>query len=96
MILSGREIERHMGKEIVITPFHKEQLNPNSYNLTLSDDLMIYDHHELDMKKENTGHLIKIPEEGYLSVLTFYVETTKALQRAIYQTIGSHDNLIKL
>lgn len=32
MILSGREIERHMGKEIVITPFHKEQLNPNSYN----------------------------------------------------------------
>lgn len=66
MILSGREIGRHMGKEIVITPFHKEQLNPNSYNLTLSDDLMIYDHHELDMKKENTGHLIKIPEEGYL------------------------------
>lgn len=66
MILSGKEIERHMGNEIIIKPFHKSQLNPNSYNLRLADELMIYDLHELDMKKKNSGHLIKIPEEGYL------------------------------
>ena len=66
MILSGREIERHLGHEISIEPFVKSRLNPNSYNLTLADELMVYDNHELDMKKENTGHLIKIPKEGYL------------------------------
>ena len=66
MILSGKEIERHMGNEIIIKPFNKSQLNPNSYNLRLADELMIYDLHELDMKKKNSGHLIKIPEEGYL------------------------------
>ena len=66
MILSGKEIERHMGNEIIIKPFNKSQLNPDSYNLRLADELMIYDLHELDMKKKNSGHLIKIPEEGYL------------------------------
>ena len=66
MILSGKEIERHMGNEIIIKPFNKSLLNPNSYNLRLADELMIYDLHELDMKKKNSGHLIKIPEEGYL------------------------------
>lgn len=66
MILSGKEIERHMGNEIIIKPFNKSQLNPNSYNLRLADELMIYDLHELDMKKKNSGHLIKIPEAGYL------------------------------
>ena len=66
MILSGKEIERHMGNEIIIKPYNKSQLNPNSYNLRLADELMIYDLHELDMKKKNSGHLIKIPEEGYL------------------------------
>ena len=52
MILSGREIVRHMGEEIIIDPFDPKKVNPNSYNLTLSDELMVYDNHELDMKKE--------------------------------------------
>ena len=51
MILSGKEIERHMGNEIIIKPFNKSQLNPNSYNLRLADELMIYDLHELDRKR---------------------------------------------
>lgn len=33
-------------------------------------------------------------EKLHISVLTFYVETTKALQRAIFQTIGNHNNLL--
>lgn len=52
MILSGKEIARHIGEEIVITPFNPKRLNPNSYNLTLADELMVYDNYELDMKKE--------------------------------------------
>ena len=50
MILSGREILRHMGKEIIIDPFDERKLNPNSYNLTLHDELMIYRNGVLDMK----------------------------------------------
>ena len=53
MILSGREIVRHMGEEIIIDPFDPKKVNPNSYNLTLSDELMVYDNHELDMKKKH-------------------------------------------
>ena len=33
MILSGKEIQKHIGKEIKIEPFNEKQLNPNSYNL---------------------------------------------------------------
>ena len=53
MILSGKEIARHIGEEIMITPFNPKRLNPNSYNLTLADELMVYDNYELDMKKKN-------------------------------------------
>ena len=35
MILSGKEIAKHLGKEIVIEPFDEKRLNPNSYNLSL-------------------------------------------------------------
>lgn len=33
MILSGLEIQKHIGHEIVIEPFDEDCLNPNSYNL---------------------------------------------------------------
>ena len=35
MILSGKEIEKRIGKDIVIEPFNKKHLNPNTYNLIL-------------------------------------------------------------
>lgn len=38
--------------------------------------------------------LLSQKEKLHVSVLSFYVETTKALQRAIYQTIGNHNNLL--
>ena len=41
MILSGKEILAHIGKEIEITPFNKSQLNPNSYNLRLHNELWV-------------------------------------------------------
>lgn len=64
MILSGREIAAHMGKEIVITPFDPKRLNPNSYNLSLHPDLLVYDAPVLDMKRQNPTRAIHIPESG--------------------------------
>ncbi len=64
MILSGKEIKTRMGKEIVIEPFREEQLNPNSYNLRLHDELLVYDEPLLDMKRENKASKLIIPKEG--------------------------------
>ena len=64
MILSGREIAAQQGKGIEIIPFSPDQVNPNSYNLKLHNELLVYDEDILDMKKENSHHLITIPEEG--------------------------------
>lgn len=64
MILSGKEIQRHIGKEIIIEPFNQSRVNPNSYNLTLHNELLVYENHELDMKKLNPTKRITIPEEG--------------------------------
>lgn len=64
MILSGREILKHMGKEIVIDPFDPDRINPNSYNLTLHDELLVYEERVLDMKKPNKTRMITIPSGG--------------------------------
>ncbi|MFC4321030.1 dCTP deaminase [Litchfieldia salsa] len=66
MILSGNEIKANINKSIIITPFKEEQLNPNSYNLKLHNELLIYNETILDMKRENRTQLIIIPEEGYI------------------------------
>ena len=32
MILSGKEIKRKLGSDIIIDPFNEKQVGPNSYN----------------------------------------------------------------
>lgn len=64
MILSGKEISKHIGREIIIEPFDEKRVNPNSYNLSLADELLVYDTPVLDMKKPNPVKKITIPEEG--------------------------------
>ena len=64
MILSGNEIKNRLGTDIIIEPFEKKQLNPNSYNLRLHDTLMTYTDLILDMKKRNNVTSLKIPKEG--------------------------------
>ena len=64
MILSGKEIARHMGEAIFIEPFDPRRLNPNSYNLTLHNELLVYENRLLDMKMENPVEQLTIPEEG--------------------------------
>jgi dCTP deaminase len=64
MILSGKEIKNKLGKEIMIEPFNEKQLNPNSYNLKLHNELLVYDEEILDMKKPNKVKNLVIPPEG--------------------------------
>lgn len=85
MILSGKEIKNKIGKEIKIEPYNENQLNPNSYNLRLHNELLVYDEEVLDMKKPNKVKRIIIPEEGlvlepgklYLGRTLEYTETDK-------------------
>ena len=65
MILSGKEIQKRLGTDIIIEPFNEKQLNPNSYNLRLHNELLVYDDmYTLDMKKDNKTKKIIIPEDG--------------------------------
>ena len=64
MILSGIEIESRLGSDIAISPFDKKQLNPNSYNLKLHDELLVYYDPVLDMRKDNPAGKMIIPESG--------------------------------
>ncbi len=66
MILSGREIKNQLGNKIFIDPFLEKRLNPNSYNLSLHNELIVYNEEVLDMKKDNTSSIIKIPEDGFV------------------------------
>lgn len=83
MILSGKEIKKRIGKEIKINPFNEKQLNPNSYNLKLHNELITYNESTLDMKKNNSTTKIIIPDKGlilepnklYLGRTVEYTET---------------------
>jgi dCTP deaminase len=64
MILTGHEIRKHLGENIVIDPYDEQNLNPNSYNLTLHHELMTYEEVVLDMRKANRVRRIEIPKDG--------------------------------
>ncbi|MBN1851475.1 MAG: dCTP deaminase [Pirellulales bacterium] len=64
MILSGQEIRKRLGGDIEIEPFHESQIGPNSYNLSLHHELMVYEEVVLDMAKANRVRRIPIPQEG--------------------------------
>lgn len=67
MILSGRQItlEQQAGR-IVIDPFDEAAVNPNSYNFTLSDRLVVYSGELLDASQQNPTEELRIPEAGLL------------------------------
>ncbi|MEM1062526.1 MAG: dCTP deaminase [Planctomycetota bacterium] len=66
MILTGPEIRRRLGDDIVIDPFDEARVNPNSYNLSLHDELITYEVGPLDMRKPNATRQLTIPPEGLL------------------------------
>ncbi len=68
MILTGPQIlaEREAGR-IHIAPFRPEHLGPNSYDVTLNPELLVYELGAgecLDMKRENRTRPLTIPEGG--------------------------------
>jgi dCTP deaminase len=64
MILSGEMIREQLNGDIVIDPFEERHLNPNSYNLTLHDEMLTYEEVVLDVRKANRVRRLKIPESG--------------------------------
>lgn len=65
MILSGPEIGKQVAENrISIEPFDPKRLNPNSYNLRLHNELLIYTDDVLDMKQPFHTETIVIPEDG--------------------------------
>lgn len=65
MILSGPQIETavHEG-DIVIQPFRKSQLEPNSYDFRLGNRCCVYVKKTLDAAKENKTRTFTIPKTG--------------------------------
>jgi signal recognition particle receptor subunit beta len=48
----------------------------------------------LRLTTELVKHLLSTNEKLHISVLTYFIETTKALQKSIFQTVGYHKNLL--
>jgi dCTP deaminase len=66
VILTGKEILKRLGHDIKIEPYNEKLLNPNSYNLCLHEELLVYTQFPLDMKKPNPSEKLIIPSEGLL------------------------------
>ena len=64
MILSGEEIRANLGTNIIIDPFDEQNLNPNSYNLTLHEEILVYEEVVLDMRQANRFRRLTIPDQG--------------------------------
>ena len=64
-MLTGNEIKMQVASgRIVIQPFYERCIGPNSYDVHLSDTLLVYTEAVLDPKKDNRYREIKIPPEG--------------------------------
>lgn len=84
MLLSCDEIQRRLDiHDIKIDPFDSDSLNPNSYNLSLHHELLVYEEIVLDAAKPNRYRRLEIPADGltlqpnmlYLGRTVEYTET---------------------
>ena len=67
MILTASKIlEEVEAGSIVIDPFNRENLGPNSYDVSLAPDLLVYECEVLDPHAKNPTNPITIPPEGYV------------------------------
>jgi deoxycytidine triphosphate deaminase len=86
MILSGLQIvlEQQAGR-IVIDPFDEAAVNPNSYNFTLSDRLVVYSGELLDASQQNPTEELRIPEAGLLlKANQLYLAATREVMGSEY------------
>ena len=77
-MLTGSQILKEIKEgNIKITPFDESKINPNSYNLTLNNTLLVYKDRIIDFKKKNETNRIIIPDSGLiLQPNTLYIGAT--------------------
>lgn len=71
--------------------------NPNGGPTLIKADLKAGEfkpNNALKLATDIVKHLLATNEKLHISVLTYFVETTKALQKSIFQTVGYHKNLL--
>jgi dCTP deaminase len=67
MILTSETIHEEVLRErIIIEPYNRKYLNPNSYNFHLGDKLFIYTNDVIDPKIEQPIEQIEIPDSGFI------------------------------
>ncbi len=67
MILTGPQIASAVERgDIVIRPFRKRQITPNSYDFRLGDRCCVYTNRVLDPAKNNPTRRFQIPSDGIL------------------------------
>ena len=85
MILTGSKIEEEVGLcNIVLKPFKKSLLNPNSYNYRLGNFLLEILDNPIDTKKPYKTKKIVIPKKGYK------IKPGKVYLGVTHEKIGSH------
>lgn len=88
MILSDKTILQEMHwKNIIISPFNKDHLNPNSVDLTLAPQFKIYQPGVLDPRQPNPTIEMTIQEEGYV------LQPGEVYLYACNERIGVKDNI---
>ncbi len=67
MILTGPEIESAVERgDIVIRPFRKRQITPNSYDFRLGNRCCVYTERSLDAGRPNKTRTFTLPIEGLI------------------------------
>ncbi len=67
MILTKSGIEQAMvDGDIKIEPFNPANLNPNSYDVTINNKIVVYTDPILDCRKKNPSMETVMPETGYI------------------------------
>lgn len=77
-ILTGNEIKKQVeAGNIFISDFTEDRLGPNSYDITLHNELLVYKQRILDAKEDNPCRKLIIPEDGFvLQPNTLYLART--------------------
>jgi DNA replication ATP-dependent helicase Dna2 len=75
----GRLFNPEGGPTLIKTDLNAGEFKPNN---------------ALKLATEIVKHLLEVNEKLHISVLTYFVETSKALQKTIFQTVGYHKNLL--
>lgn len=91
MILTGTQIiEDFYNNKIMISPFDKAMVNPNSYNYRLGEVLYKVNDTVIDPKKKSSVEKIIVPNTGYcLQPGYLYLGST-------YEKIGSNEYAMQL